>query len=224
MQLCAILHDMKTWTNEFLQMADQPHKRRSPRSEGEASLVELAMQSEVEYAWEHEEKLDLWRYVPATNVSRKVVENGLVTESYVGLTLNNRQIYPHSNSSTFYHIHPLSNQAKTPLRQFEAIFPVSAQLPSDEDINAFVSLGLNGYKGFKIVTALGVTAVSLDRHIFEPEDGVIRLPGINLGATRSMETVSRKGVSYAIQETFDLMNTHYADKIRFDFTKIDLDA
>ncbi|MEO5499024.1 MAG: hypothetical protein ABIR46_00825 [Candidatus Saccharimonadales bacterium] len=214
---------MSNWSKDFLNQSNTPHSRVSGLYEGEKSLCELARLSEIEYAWEYDPVENLWHYSTSeSQILDKTTEEGIVTGYKMGLGLSTLQSYPLGNSSTFYHIHPSYSHDKIEDRRYAATFPVQSQIPSSEDFEACVRLRLNGYQHFKIVTAMGITALNFDRGVAESSEGNIHIKGVSIPIEKIAKSVENAGTVLAVQEVFEQLNEHFDGTFILEFESFQL--
>ncbi len=134
--------------------AEAPCDIHFPREIGEIAIARLCQTATREYAWIFEEGAEVWHYLPV-EYSETVTD----TRTHGGFEVPPEVLSPPSRDASFYHNHHRVVLAR-PMRENE--LAVRLQMPSMSDLGTAVVMLAAGYRDFRIVTALGVTRVTLD--------------------------------------------------------------
>ncbi|MFA6436612.1 MAG: hypothetical protein WC242_00640 [Candidatus Paceibacterota bacterium] len=203
-------------TEAFFEL-EHPYEIEQSREEGERMLQKIAVTAEREYVWAFDEATNTWYYYPC-EFTVKVDEN--LNEVNHTARIPDELVYPPGELSYHYHIHP--DSVFTPLLKKEEnshkedFYRVSNQLSKNEDLEAVAKLIAMGYKGFKVVTSIGVTTIEYHPERLDQSQKKHILPGLKI-SFEEIQKALKDGVTVGIDKILEKFTEHYKGVFVFKF-------
>lgn len=202
---------------------EKAYKIEASLNEGERALAELAKSSKREYAWAFDEVKSIWIYYPTEVKVHINPEEGSVRHE---LTLPPELWTPPTENSVHYHIHPTSDLFELMENPKEGwsrdLMLAKNPLPSGEDISSAAKMTDAGYKGFRIVTPIGVTSISFYRERMTSSEFVF--PDFTITQDEILNVTQNRGlvgIESAVRMLIERLNKHFGGVFEFDFRLLD---